>query len=43
MGNIPFRGLQPDYKLMHPDPSLSLKGIDPELEFLARHILLLRK
>jgi hypothetical protein len=43
MGNIPFRGLQPDYKLMHPDPTLSLKGIDPELEFLARHILLLKK
>lgn len=43
MGAIPFRGLQPDYKLMPPDPSLSLKGIDPELEFLARHILLLRK
>ena len=43
MGKIPFRGLQPDYKLMHPDPTLSLKGIDPELEFLARHILLLKK
>lgn len=43
MGAIPFRGLQPDYKLMPPDPSLSLKGIDPELEFLARHILLIRK
>jgi C-terminal processing protease CtpA/Prc len=35
MGDIPFRGLIPDYKLL-PDVNLKVKGVDSELEFLAK-------
>ena len=35
MGDVPFRGLIPDYKLL-PDVSMKVKGVDSELEFLAR-------
>jgi hypothetical protein len=37
MGNVPFRGLIPDYHLA-PDISLKVRGLDPELEFLARNL-----
>ena len=36
MGDVPFRGLLPDLKL-EPNISLKIKGIDSELEYLARH------
>jgi len=35
MGDVPFRGLIPDYKLL-PDVNLKVKGVDSELEFLAK-------
>ena len=36
MGPVPFRGLLPDLKL-EPNISLKIKGIDSDLEYLARH------
>jgi hypothetical protein len=40
LGNVPFRGLIPDYTL-NSNINLKVQGIDPELEFLAKNIDLL--
>jgi hypothetical protein len=36
MDNLPFRGLIPDLRLPPPNPSLLLKGLDTEIEWLVR-------
>lgn len=41
MGKVPFRGLIPDYRLQT-NLQLKIKGIDPELEFLARNLPFLK-
>lgn len=41
MGKVPFRGLIPDYRLQT-NLKLKIKGIDPELEFLARNLPFLK-
>ncbi len=38
MGNIPFRGLLPDLNIKPANPAALLRGLDPDLEFLARQL-----
>lgn len=36
MGDVPFRGLQPDV-VLDPDISMKIRGIDSDLEYVAKH------